>query len=268
MERKYIFFDIDHTLVSHVGKSHIPPETREAVRLLREHGHVPAIATGRGAFLSRRVAEELGISLLVCSNGAQIVNGEETLYSVPFPVQALDSFLEVAARFPEYAAAIDERFLYTSSKNQEIKDYFNGQAGYPCVRPLEEMTGVLLCYLMLPPPLPEGSGLFSTPPEGVMLEPMSQFVEARAAGTSKWLGITRVLEHLGASVRDAITFGDGPNDVEMLRGAPMSVAVGSARDQAREAAKFLAGDIDEGGILRACQDLGLIPAQKGGMLYN
>ncbi|MCR4817449.1 MAG: HAD hydrolase family protein [Fretibacterium sp.] len=260
MEHKYIFFDIDHTLVSHVGKSHIPPETREAVRLLRDCGHIPAIATGRGAFLAQKVADELGIGLLVCANGAQILNGGKTLYSVPFPVRLLESFREVAGRFPESAAALDERFLYTSSKNQELREYFNTQAGYPCVRPLEDMTGALLCYLMLPPPLPEGCGLFSSPPGSVLLEPMSHFVEARAAGTSKWLGIERVLEHLEASIQDVVTFGDGPNDVEMLRSAPVSVAVGRAQDQAKKAAKFLAEDIDEGGILKACQDIGLIPA--------
>ena len=52
MRRKYVFFDIDHTLLSHVGTSHIPPETREALRLLKANGHVPALATGRGAFLT------------------------------------------------------------------------------------------------------------------------------------------------------------------------------------------------------------------------
>ena len=62
---KYIFFDIDNTLVSHKGSPHVPPETREAVKLLRHAGHIPAIATGRGAFLSRLVAQEFGIDCLV-----------------------------------------------------------------------------------------------------------------------------------------------------------------------------------------------------------
>ncbi|MCR5347657.1 MAG: HAD hydrolase family protein [Fretibacterium sp.] len=260
MDRKYIFFDIDHTLVSYVGGHHIPAETREAVRLLRNCGHVPAIATGRGAFLSQKVAEDLDIGLLVCANGAQILNNGKVLYLAPFPAQALESFRETAARFPEHAAALDDHFLYTPGINQEFQEYFNMQAGYPCVRSLEEMTDAILCYLMLPPPLPEGCGLFSSPPDDILLEPMNHFVEARVAGTSKWLGIQYVLKHLGAGSSDAVTFGDGLNDVEMLRSASMSVAVGRAHQKAKEAAKFLAEDIDEGGILKACIDIGLIPA--------
>ena len=75
---KYIFFDIDHTLVSHVDFPHIPEQTREAVKLLRENGHVPAIATGRAGFLTFTTAREFEIENIVCSGGAEIfVNGRE-----------------------------------------------------------------------------------------------------------------------------------------------------------------------------------------------
>ena len=38
----YVFFDIDGTLISHRGISHIPDETRIAIDALKAHGHVPA----------------------------------------------------------------------------------------------------------------------------------------------------------------------------------------------------------------------------------
>ena len=88
---KYIFFDIDNTLVSHKGRPHVPPQTRTAVNLLRKAGHIPAIATGRGAFLSMTTAKDFGIMDLVCSGGAQvIVNGQE-IYRAYFPDEHVDS---------------------------------------------------------------------------------------------------------------------------------------------------------------------------------
>ena len=43
MGRRYVFFDIDGTLVSYAGGTgHIPDATRRAVELLRRNGHVPA----------------------------------------------------------------------------------------------------------------------------------------------------------------------------------------------------------------------------------
>ncbi len=261
MRRKYVFFDIDHTLVSYAGgEPHIPKETREAVALLKERGHIPAIATGRGDFLSRTVARELGIELLVCANGAQIRHGGGELYSAWLPDFAVHSFLETASRYPDLAAALDERFLYTDNLNPKLREYFEAQAGYPCLRPLSGLRRALMCYLMVPPPELRGEnfGLFTSPPDGVRLERMHYFIEARAAGTTKWQGIRLALACLGAEEEDAAAFGDGVNDAEMLRHASPGVAVGKSSPEAREAASLIAGDIDEGGILNACRELGLI----------
>ena len=252
-----MFFDIDHTLVSHVGGAHIPPPTREAVQLLKEKGHVPAIATGRGDFLARGVARELGIGLRVCADGANIVSRDRELYAAWLPDSALASFRETASRYPGISAALDDRFIYTDSR--DFDEYFAAQAGYPCVRPLAEMRRALMCYLMIPPgEVTEDCGLFFSPPGGVRLEFMRGFVEARADGTTKWLGIRRALALSGADERDVVAFGDGPNDAEMLANASPGVAVGKCSSEAREAAAFQSGDIDEGGILAACRELDLI----------
>jgi hydroxymethylpyrimidine pyrophosphatase-like HAD family hydrolase len=78
--RKLIFFDIDNTLVSHVGESHIPESTGEALRLLTRNGHVAAIATARNLCMTRGTAACLGIDLMVCCDGAHVVRGDRTLY--------------------------------------------------------------------------------------------------------------------------------------------------------------------------------------------
>ena len=264
MRRKYVFFDIDHTLVSHAGQSHVPPETRKALRLLRENGHVPAIATGRSVFLTRSVAKELGIDLLVCTGGAHILNGAETLHEAWLSTGALEALRSTARRWPQITAAMDDHLIYTDNDNPDWREYFASQAGYPCVRPLSEMRRALSFYLMARPPLAGDYGLFTTPLPGVLVEPMQDFVEARVDGVSKWSGIRCAMGSLGADTADAIPFGDGLNDVEMLRCAGTSVAVGGACPEAKAAASFIAGDIDEGGILDACVELGLIPQGEAG----
>ena len=255
----YVFFDIDNTLVSHRGISHIPPETREAVRLLREAGHVPAIATGRGAFLTATTAQEFGINYLVCSGGAQILVGGKEIYRAMFPDEHVDAFREVAGRFPSLSAAIDDKYLYASEAFSDFFSYFNGQAGYNCIRPLRELTRVIICYVMVPPErLTTEHGLFYSPPEGVKLELMHAFTEARCEGTSKWDGITKLIGHVGAGLDEVIVFGDGPNDIDMLTHAKVGVAVGNASESVKGSADCVCEDIDEGGILKACRHLGLV----------
>ena len=258
MTPRHIVFDIDGTLVSWRGGAHVPDETHTALRLLRERGHVPAIATGRGAFLARGVAEELGIEHMICAGGAHVLISGETVHMAWLPDGALGPFLELSREHPRITAAMDDRHVYTANDDAGWAAYLEGQAGGPCIRPLAELGRALVCYLMVAPPLSRAWGMFSSPPDGVMIDPMHGFVEARAVGTSKWAGIQILAGRRGLSTDDVVTFGDGANDVGMLEEAPMSVAPAGASEGAKRAAKIICPDIDEGGILWACRELGLV----------
>ena len=257
---KFIFFDIDNTLVSHVNKPHIPPETLKAVRLLRENGHMTAIATGRAGFLTFRTAREFGIKNLVCSGGAEIFVDNHEIYRKFFPDEHLGKFLETAEKFPELAAAADDKFIYTDESSGAFQKYFSSQAGYDCVMPMKELKRAMMCYVMIPPENLSGEhGIFYAPPEGVRLELMNAFTEARADGTSKWRGIEIFMKKIGADIKDVITFGDGANDIEMLENAEISVAVAGASGKVKKSAKFVCEHgIDDGGILEACEKLKLV----------
>ena len=124
---------------------------------------------------------------------------------------------------------------------------------------ISEMKQAILCYIMLPPcTLTSEHGIFYEPPKGVRLELMNQFTEARHESSTKWRGIELLINHEGANLDDVITFGDGPNDIDMLEHAKTGVAVGKSPDKVKEAADYVCDDIDNGGILKACKYLGLI----------
>ncbi len=255
---KYIFFDIDHTLVSHKNKSHIPDQTLLALKLLREAGHVTAIATGRAYFLTRLLADELKINTLVCAGGAEIILNGQKIFKSYLPANAIEKFNEAAEKFPDIVLATDGEYFYTSGAFNDAREYFKSQAGYECFKPLKKISSALICYMILPPEqVDDKHGMFKNPPEGVRLELMHGFVEARNENTSKWLGIKTLIEKLHADINDVITFGDGANDIEMIARAKIGVAVGKSK-AVHEVADYIADDIDDGGILKACKDLGLI----------
>ena len=255
----YVFFDIDGTLISHRGISHIPDDTRKAVRELKAHGHVPAIATGRAAFLAMNAAKEFGIEYLVCSGGSEVIVRGEKIHEQYFPDEYIYDFKNIAERFPQITAAVDDRYLYASNAFSLFFSYFNAQAGYDCIRPINEMKHAIICYIMLPhETLTNEHGIFYSPPEGVKLELMHQFTEARHESTSKWNGIELLIANEGASLDDVIVFGDGPNDIDMIERAKIGVAVGRASDDVKIHADYVCEDIDDGGILKACRHLKLI----------
>lgn len=74
------FFDIDGTLVD--GPTHqIPQSAVEAIRKLRENGHLAFINTGRTLVSIEPRIREIGFDGLVCGCGTHIYYEGETLFS-------------------------------------------------------------------------------------------------------------------------------------------------------------------------------------------
>ena len=50
--KRYLFFDIDGTLLAGGPLGYVPESTRKAIRKLEEAGHFVSIATGRAQFMA------------------------------------------------------------------------------------------------------------------------------------------------------------------------------------------------------------------------
>ena len=55
-----------------------------------------------------------------------------------------------------------------------------------------------------------------------------------------------------------MAFGDGENDVDMLRRAGVGVAMGNAEAAVKAAADYVTADVDQDGIYRALEHYGLL----------
>ena len=77
-------------------------------------------------------------------------------------------------------------------------------------------------------------------------------------GNNKQHGIDLVAAHYGIALRDTVAFGDGGNDISMLRHAGTGVAMGNASDAVKQSADYVTDDIDNDGIAKALKHLGLL----------
>ncbi len=55
-----------------------------------------------------------------------------------------------------------------------------------------------------------------------------------------------------------MAFGDGGNDIDMLRFAGVGVAMGNAGEEVRQAADYVTDDVDHDGIQNALRRFGVI----------
>ena len=64
-------------------------------------------------------------------------------------------------------------------------------------------------------------------------------------------GILEVLKSYHISLEETMAFGDGHNDIDMLKLVNIGVAMGNAKDEVKEAADEVTDDIDHDGIYQA-----------------
>ena len=55
-----------------------------------------------------------------------------------------------------------------------------------------------------------------------------------------------------------MAFGDGGNDIGMLRHAGIGIAMGNANDEVKAAADYVTASVDEDGIYKALKHFGVI----------
>ena len=76
--------------------------------------------------------------------------------------------------------------------------------------------------------------------------------------SGKGNAVAAVLRHYGFSKDEAIAFGDGHNDIEMLEAVGTGVAMGNAKDEVKAKADFVCKSVEEDGIYHYCIENKLI----------
>ena len=75
------------------------------------------------------------------------------------------------------------------------------------------------------------------------------FLEVRPPGTCKWTGLGALLEARGLEGREVCAVGDERNDLSMIRGAGLGVAMANGHPEVHAAADWITGRHDEDGLV-------------------
>ena len=86
----------------------------------------------------------------------------------------------------------------------------------------------------------------------------SCFVDVTAKGNTKRNGIDQIIRHFGIKLEETMAFGDGGNDISMLRHAGIGVAMGNANNDVKAASNYTTTSVDEDGIANALKYFGIV----------
>lgn len=257
MKTKYIFLDLDGTLIDH-DSNEIPESTIKALKLAQEKGHELFICTGRIPSLFEDVKHRLDIHNYVAANGKLVVLHDEIIRNEFMTESYVSEFVDyISKRNIDMAFESFDAYVLssrTSKITEDFLDAFHLEVS-EVISDYYKHNRIYQINLMYNGDYKEFEEKF----------PHFKFSQANEFGLDviegegmKEQGVRAVIEKLGIDIKDTFAFGDGYNDLSMIKYVNTGVAMGNANQQLKEIADYVTDDVTNDGIYKAFKKLNII----------
>lgn len=260
---KALFFDIDGTLVSF--RTHtIPHSTIQALEAAKADGVRLFIATGRPTVIINNLhpLQERGlIDGYVTMNGSYCFVGSEVIYKHAIPAAEVQTIMGYCDRRNIACIVVGEHDIGVCHPDHVVQEIFYEHLKVdelPIETPAQALQRPEIFQLTPFINASEEEELLPSIPHCEIGRWHPAFVDITAQGTTKQQGINAILKHFGWQREEVMAFGDGGNDIPMLRYAGIGVAMGNALDAVKESADYVTASVDEDGIAHALEHFNLI----------
>jgi len=254
--KRYLFFDIDGTLAAGgYGNTYIPESTIVALEKLRRAGHFLCIATGRSQAMAVDYMHSLGFENMVSDGGYGVTINDRLLGITPLNRDKVISLIhECQAKNIPWGLQVansDTRYVPDGRFEEFTHDIYMKSRVVEGLAP-EDYSEIYKAYVAC---------LY---PAELSLESLSALPWCRfhreyffVEPSDKAFGIRQVMDYFHADYADAIVFGDAMNDMSMFTDDWYKVAMGNAIPELKAKADMVTSAVDDDGIYRACEALGL-----------
>lgn len=263
---KAVFFDIDGTLLT--SKGTLSPLTIQGIKDLRKNGIKCFIASGRGPMSIDSLVGELDLDGYVLFNGQLVFSHDKGIYQNPFPTDTVKD-LAIYGDLEDKQMIFGGRKTFYGSESMKIgqKKWINalthvvskstmfkiadkGANLYPSADLFIDLPifDQPIYQVVMKSPLEEQATLEKEFPTCTITRSNPFSVDIIPKGGSKLKGIEKMVEYFGIELSETMAFGDNFNDVEMLRGVGLGIAMGNSPEQVKVLADEVAGSNDEDGI--------------------
>ncbi len=258
---KAVFFDIDGTLFRK-ETGILPASVTPALKALKSSGVMVAIATGRSEpifpELIRALIDEVGIDLLVSTNGQYVSYQGQKLVEYTVSTEEIEQMLPVIQSYGLMHGFVSREHLVTSIDHEAIRsalyhvgeyiiapDYYQNHAIHQLVLFADKQFDLALAQE------PELTGYKLVPWRKNAYDLLPE-------QASKTRGIMAAVDKLGIKREEIMAFGDGLNDLEMIDYAGVGIAMSDSHADLLAIADTTTATLEEDGIAKALIRYGLI----------
>lgn len=256
---KALFFDIDGTLVSF--KTHlIPQSTVDSLREAKANGIKVYISTGRPvSFINNLAQIEDLIDGYITTTGALCIVGNEKFGCHSISMESVNKIIDASRRMNKSCVVVGTDHTGIVNDSEELTRQFR--------------EGLNLQYdftpldVVLQEDILQLSPFFDTDEETEVMQSMKDCISSRwnpaftditNIEADKGKALLVMSKHEGFKANETMAFGDGGNDIPIIRQAGIGVAMGNAREEVKAAADYVTTSVDDNGVRNALRHFNVI----------
>lgn len=257
---KIIFTDIDGTLFSH-KTNHVPESALNAIKELQKKGLKIFLCSGRNYYLIRKtgILNIIKPDGIVMMNGAAVQIGEKIIYKYPIPEEVVNAMIKFSYRLKFGLTLIEESEGHINMIDDRVIDAhakYGTRFPQPRKFPIPYDRTV---YQMIAFCDSFDESLFLPHLKSCKAARWDDYaVDIMPKDSDKAKGIMATLEYYGLDVKNAMSIGDGNNDLEMLLFTGVGVAMGNGNSDVKSVADYVTDDIDNDGWVKAMKHYKLL----------
>lgn len=244
MNKKLIALDLDGTLLNSDGI--VSEISKSYFKKIKEQGHIITIATGRilkDALIGTEGAEFA--NYIVSDTGAAVFRSEdtETKWKEVYINQLSKETVQNIASYYD-----KNKFTTIEIRDRNSTHHYDGTINImEILEKVSEITHLTVVFLNNEF-AKEYLDLFKSKFPNLEIEMMQdsfgdkKWLDILQKGVEKYKGITEVAKLEGISNENIIAFGDGLNDIEMLKKCGVGVAIKNALPEVKEQADYITSE--------------------------
>ena len=222
---KIAFFDVDGTLLK-LGSKVPSFQTVQTLQQLQAKGILLCMATGRG-YLSVPHFEGVDFDLWLTFNGSYVRSKDAVISKNPLDADDKRRILHNLKQMHRAAAISNEHFIVTNGTDPDLEQYFSfGNEKLVISEHFDKLCEEDIYQIMCACQKEEYTTVLKGTKHTEITAWWDRAVDIIPKDCGKGNAVNEVLKYYDFSKEEAIAFGDGENDIEMLEAAGTGIAMG------------------------------------------
>ena len=195
------------------------------------------------------------MSTIILSNGAMILTGNEskTTYINDEEVKKIIDYCDRNRLTYRYVLGDGTGYLNKHDEDKENLFY----RLYRMIPDIKKYEGEKVIHLLIYADF-DGQHEISEIIQESEICYLGLACEVSPKGYTKGSATLKVMEGYGLKREETCAFGDGGNDIEMIKAAGLGVAMGNGRQELKNEADYIAHDISDDGLYRTMKHFGFV----------